>query len=134
MAERLGVRIRYSAEPRASGNWRGARASASKQLAPLFLVVYGDSYLPIDYTEPIRRLEKSSAVGLIVVYDNRFGDTSVRNNVLIDGQLRVIRYGKGTGDPSLTHVEAGVLAFRREVLGLFPEQESLRSSRTSFRD
>jgi len=57
----------------------------------------------------------------VAVYDNRFGDTSVRNNIALDEQCRVISYSKeSVGDPSLTYVEAGVLAFRQDVLELLP--------------
>src|SRR5262249_48316866 len=84
--------------------------------------IYGDSYLPIHYAEVLTLLESSVATGVVAVYDNRLGHTSVRNNVALDEGRRVVRYDKtSVDDPELTHVEAGVMAFRRSVLELLPD-------------
>ncbi len=117
----LGLSIRYSREPEPLGTG-GAFLRARHLLAPDFLVIYGDSYLPIPYAEVIRRLRASSAQGSLVVYDNRRGDTSVRNNVAIDANGYVARYAKD--DPvaaGLTHVDAGVAAFVKPALHLLED-------------
>src|SRR5687767_14814332 len=64
-----GLSVRYSREavPQGTG---GALRDAAGQLAESFLLIYGDSYLPIDYTAVGRRLADSSALGVAVVYDN----------------------------------------------------------------
>ena len=117
---RFGLSIRYSRESTPLGTG-GALREAGHLLAESFLVIYGDSYLPIRYAEVLTHLESYTATGVVVIYDNRFGDTSVRNNIAVDENSRVIRYEKGpAGDPALTHVEAGVLAFRRRLLDLVP--------------
>ncbi|MBT9133259.1 MAG: hypothetical protein DDT33_01795 [Firmicutes bacterium] len=56
----------------------------------------------------------------MVVYDNR-KDTGVKNNVELDRDLMVIRHDKESSDPGLKYVEAGVLALKREALGLMKE-------------
>jgi NDP-sugar pyrophosphorylase family protein len=84
-------------------------------LGESFLVLNGDSYLPIDYRPVAECLEGSSAEAVIVAYDNAFGDTGVRHNLeLGDGGL-VIRYDKSGAAP-VTHVDAGVIALRRRAL------------------
>lgn len=114
----LGLRLSYSRELSPMGTG-GAIRDAREKLHDAFLVIYGDSYLPIQYGEAFDRLAATGADGLLVVYDNRLGDTSVKNNVDVDDQQYVIRYEKDSPDP-LHYVEAGVLVFRRSVLDLMP--------------
>jgi NDP-sugar pyrophosphorylase family protein len=116
----LGLNLKYSREATPMGTG-GAVRDAAKWLADSFLLTYGDSYLPIDYREPMRRLQQLGTLGLAVVYDNR-EDTTVRNNVAIDSDGFISRYAKGAEGPELRYVEAGVLAFRRDVIGLLPSQ------------
>lgn len=118
---RLGLRIRYSCENTPLGTG-GALRLAAPLLAEQFLLIYGDSYLPVDYQAVVRSLDASGAVGLVVVYNNRLADTSVRNNISVDAEGFVVRYDKeAVNDPTLDFVEAGVLAFRRSVIDLIPE-------------
>ncbi len=118
---RLGLSIRYSRETTPLGTG-GALRLAAKLLYEQFLVIYGDSYLPIDYRDVAHALDISSAVGLVVAYDNGLSDTSVRNNISVDADGSVLRYDKdAVNDPTLAFVEAGVLAFRRSVIRLIPE-------------
>jgi NDP-sugar pyrophosphorylase family protein len=116
----FGIRLRYNREATPMGTG-GAVRDAANLLADSFLLIYGDSYLPIDYCEPMRRLEQMGTLGLAVVYDNQ-EDTTVRNNVAIDSDGFIIRYAKGADSPDFRYVEAGVLAFRRDVIGLLPSQ------------
>jgi NDP-sugar pyrophosphorylase family protein len=116
---RWGLSLRYAREetPQRTG---GALRDAAPLLAEAFLLLYGDSYLPICYADVWHALVDSPACGVAVVYDNA-DDTSVRNNVAVDEDGYVCRYDKGgAGGGRLTHVEAGVLALRKGVLGLIP--------------
>jgi mannose-1-phosphate guanylyltransferase len=118
---RVGLSIHYSRETTPLGTG-GALRLAAHLLDEQFLVIYGDSYLPIDYRDVARTLDTSGAVGVVVVYDNRLADTSVSNNIAVDAEGLVVRYDKdAAGDADLGFVEAGVLAFRRSVVGLIPE-------------
>jgi mannose-1-phosphate guanylyltransferase len=118
---RLGLSIRYSREIAPLGTG-GALRLAAHLLDEQFLVIYGDSYLPIDYRDVARTLDDSGAQGVVVVYDNRLADTSVRNNIAVDAEGLVVRYDKdAAADPAMAFVEAGVLAFRRLVVDLIPE-------------
>jgi NDP-sugar pyrophosphorylase family protein len=115
----FGVRLQYSQEPVPLGTG-GALALAAPLLGDSFLLLYGDSYLPIAYPEVLSRLEVGRKGSLMVVYDNRHEDTSVRNNVALDDAGSVLRYDKTGQSEDLQYVEAGVLAFRRDVLSLIP--------------
>jgi NDP-sugar pyrophosphorylase family protein len=117
---RLGLRLSYSREPSPLGTG-GALREAKNLLHDAFLLIYGDSYLPIQYAEAYELLISTGAQGLVVVYDNRLGDTSVTNNIELDDQGYVTRYEKDSAD-RLPYVEAGVLALRRSVVELMPPQ------------
>jgi len=118
---RLGLRIRYSRERRPLGTG-GALREARRLLDDSFLLMYGDSLLPIDYSGAIRCLEDAAALGVIVVYRDPSGDTAVRPNVALDRGGLVARYDKtAAAGVGLEYVEAGVSCFRREVLDLLPD-------------
>jgi mannose-1-phosphate guanylyltransferase len=118
---RFGLSIRYSRETSPIGTG-GALRLAAHLLAEQFLVIYGDSYLPIDYQDVARSFTASGTIGMVVVYDNRLADTSVHNNVAVDGEGLVLRYEKeAREDSDLAFVEAGILAFRRSVVDMIPE-------------
>src|SRR5260370_3487522 len=116
----LGLAIRYSREDQPCGT-AGALRDARALLADSFLLIYGDSYLPILYPAVYQRLASSGAQGLVVVYDNQRGDTSVKNNIDVDDSEFVTIYEKDSARP-LSYVEAGVLAFRKSCLNLIPPQ------------
>ena len=109
-----GVKLDYAWEKSPLGTG-GAIRNALDKLEEDFLLLYGDSYLPIDYQPVAAAFRQSQALGLIVVYDNRRGDTGVPENVATDDQGWVTRYAKGEGGSNLRYVEAGVLSFRRQV-------------------
>jgi NDP-sugar pyrophosphorylase family protein len=121
---RWGLSLRYAREETLQRTG-GALRDAGPLLAGAFLLLYGDSYLPIRYADVWHALVNSPACGVAVVYDNA-DDTSVQNNVAVNEDGYVSRYDKH-GEPGasatggrLTHVEAGVLALRKGVLGLIP--------------
>ena len=114
----MGLTLRYSREESPLGTG-GALRQAADLLADKFLVIYGDSYLPMQYRTALDALGNSRARGLLVVYDNRLEDTWVKSNVALDDDCNVVRYAKDSGDRNkLDYVEAGVSAFRRSVLDL----------------
>jgi NDP-sugar pyrophosphorylase family protein len=115
----LNLRISYSRELSPLGTG-GALRQACGLFQDSFLLIYGDSYLPIRYADAMERLASSGAEGVVVVYDNRLADTSVKNNIELDDDGYVSRYEKDSPD-RLSFVEAGVLAFRRSVVDWMPE-------------
>jgi NDP-sugar pyrophosphorylase family protein len=125
----LGLAIRYSREPQPRGT-AGALREARSLLAGTFLLIYGDSYLPIDYAAVFERLGRSGAQGLVVVYDNQ-RDTSVKNNIDVDSSGFVTVYEKDSGR-ILSYVEAGVLAFRKSCLDLIPPAGAVSLEREIF--
>ena len=119
----LGIRISYSREPQPLGTG-GALREARHLLGDLFVLIYGDSYLPIQYAQVADHLAASQATGVMVVYRDPAGETSVPGNVSLDESGLVSRYDKtAVADPELQYIEAGVLAFRRTMLDLIPPHD-----------
>jgi NDP-sugar pyrophosphorylase family protein len=128
----LGLQIRYSREPHPLGTG-GALREARHLLADLFVLIYGDSYLPIGYVGVAERLTVGKATGVMVVYRDSAGETSVRSNVALEESGLVSRYDKtAVNDPELQYIEAGVLAFRRSVLDLIPPHDPVSLEQQVF--
>ena len=116
----FGLSIAYSRETTPLGTG-GAIRAAQRLLAESFLVIYGDSYLPIEYAQVLETLDQSAASGVVTVYDNQHADTGVTNNIAIDQQGWITKYAKDQPhDPELKYVEAGVLALKSEIVSDFP--------------
>jgi NDP-sugar pyrophosphorylase family protein len=64
----FGVSIRYSYEQGRLMGTAGAIKQAEDLLEDVFLVQYGDSYLPIDYPAVVKHFQKHDRLGLMVVY------------------------------------------------------------------
>jgi NDP-sugar pyrophosphorylase family protein len=119
----FGLAVEYSEDgPKLLGT-AGALRRALPLLESTFLVTYGDSYLPFDYSAPLRDLEAHpEALGSMSVFENRGRwDAS---NTRVEGQL-VASYEKGATSPDVTFIDYGAIALRREVIAALPEGEPL---------
>jgi MurNAc alpha-1-phosphate uridylyltransferase len=111
---RHGLRVLYAKEGARLLGTGGALRAALDCLEPTFLVTYGDSYLPFDYSGPLRTLDAhEDCDGVMSVYRNngRF-DAS---NVALKGDW-VALYAKGGKDPALDCIDYGAIALRRELV------------------
>ncbi len=113
----LGLKISYSQEKEELLGTGGALKQAQSLLGDNFFVINGDTYLPIDYREIKRAFLSRGKKALMVVYTNQ-EYTGTEDNVALDNELVVTRHDKKSPDSGLEYVEAGVLAFKREVLEL----------------
>ena len=117
---KLGINIAYSQEKKLLGTG-GALKQAQGLLDERFLVINGDTYLPINYKEVESSFFHRGKKAMVVVYDNR-EDTGVKNNVVLDDHLMVVRYDKEKPDPGIGYVEAGILVLKRETLDIIPNK------------
>ena len=83
---RWGVQIRYSYEKELLGTG-GALKLASDLIEEKFLLLYGDSYLDIDYNDFVIFFEKQNTTGSVVIYDNEMGDTKVKKTLQLREHL-----------------------------------------------
>lgn len=109
-----GMSITYSFEERPLGTG-GALKNAENHLDDCFYLIYGDSFIPIDYFSLKRHFTEIDKTVLMVVYDNR-EDTWVLNNVSLDKRGMVTQYQKDSANATLHYVDAGVLVLKKEVL------------------
>ncbi len=115
-----GVEIQYSFDGEKLLGTGGALIRALPKLGDAFYVLYGDSYLPIDYAAVGRAFLASGKQGLMTVYENRGRyDTS---NVWFDGgNIRV--YDKRSRLPEMHHIDYGLGLLRAEALAACPRDE-----------
>ena len=114
---RCGVRIEYSIEDGPLGT-AGALRRARDLLGPEFLVIYGDSYLFLDFQAVARHFQSSDKLGLMTVYKNH--DKFDRSNTAIRQGL-IARYDKRGDSRDLTYIDYGASILRQEALDLVPD-------------
>ena len=115
-----GVSLRYSFDgPKLLGTG-GALIQALPLLGDRFYVLYGDSYLPIDYHAVGDAFLKSGKLGLMTVYENseRFDSSNVWFQ---DGAIRA--YDKKVKLTEMRHIDYGLGLFRREAFDAFPREQ-----------
>ena len=117
---RFDVRIEYSFDgPRLLGTG-GALKQAVGKLGDRFFVLYGDSYLPIDYMEVAEAFEQSGKSALMTVFKNE--NRWDKSNVWFDG-TEIRRYHKESQTPEMLHIDYGLGILRSTVLADWPDQE-----------
>lgn len=113
----LGVRIRYSEEEGRLLGTAGAIKNAEPLLSDDFFLMYGDSYLMIDYREVMRYFRRFDRLGLMVVWRNV--DRFERSNVMVEGNLVTV-YNKDQKSPGMVYINYGLSVLRKEALAFVP--------------
>jgi len=114
--QKFGVRIQYSEEKNGLLGTGGALKNAEEFLGNEFFVMYGDSYLFLDYQEVIDYFHESDTLGLMVVYKNH--NKYDKSNVIVEnGFVKV--YDKSTTSPGMIYIDAGLSVLKKEVLAFF---------------
>ena len=109
---RFGLELCYSRDgPRLLGT-AGAVRRALPLLGDEFLVLYGDTYLRIDYADVARAFRASSLPALMTVLQNR-GAWGRSNARYADG--RILGYDKSNPPAGADWIDYGLLAFHRGV-------------------
>jgi len=116
----LGLRISYSYDGDRLLGTGGALRQALPRLGPLCLVLYGDSYLDIDYGAILDHFELCPELGLMTVFRND-GRWDTSNVAFQDGRL--LRYNKRQPDPAMAYIDYGASLFRATALERIPSNE-----------
>ena len=119
--KKFGVSIKYSIEkPNNLLGTAGALKNAQQYLEDAFFVMYGDSYLPINFNIIYDTFEKSGKLALMTIYKNNNNfDTS---NVAINDNLVTI-YDKFDTNKNLEYIDYGLLILKKQVLGIIPPRK-----------
>ncbi len=119
---RFGLNIRYSYDGPQPLGTGGAVRKALHLLGDAFFVLYGDSYLPIDYAAVEEAFNASGKDALMTVYRNR--DQGDRSNVQFE-RGRILAYNKVNRTKEMQFIDYGLGAFRRIAFEAFPENTIL---------
>ena len=114
--KKFGVNLTYSREGKRLLGTAGALKNAEKLLEKEFFLIYGDSYLPMNYREPLELFHSLDKMGLNVVYKNH--DKYEKSNMAVKDGL-VVKYSK-EGGRDLVYIDAGLSIFKKRVLELIP--------------
>jgi len=117
----FGVKVRYSPD----GEKLLGTGGALKQAIPLlgdgaFFVLYGDSYLPIDFRAVGEAFLASDAEGLMTVFRNE-GQWDKSNVIFEDERIRV--YDKKRQLPEMRHIDYGLGVLKTRVFDAWPSGE-----------
>jgi NDP-sugar pyrophosphorylase family protein len=114
----LGVRIRYSFDgPKLLGTG-GALKKALTLLPDAFFVLYGDSYLPVDYQAVARAFHEADKPALMTVFAN--SDAWDTSNVWFEeGRIRL--YSKREKWPEMRHIDYGLMICTKEMFNDSPD-------------
>jgi NDP-sugar pyrophosphorylase family protein len=108
----FGIRLDYSFDgPKLLGTG-GAIKRALPLLGDEFFVLYGDSYLPVEYRPIAEFFRHSGKPGLMTVYRNE-GHYDTSNVVFRDGEITV--YDKKSRSPEMRHIDYGLSLFKASV-------------------
>lgn len=115
--------IRYSEDEPSLLGTGGALRKALPLLREFFMVLYGDSYSCVDYSELLRtylkqRSEGSGAQGLMTLFKNQNRwDSS--NAVFKEGRL--LKYDKKNKTPDMEYIDHGAIFLERSALDRQPK-------------
>ena len=112
-----GVKLEYAFDGPVLLGTGGALKRALPLLGEKFFVLYGDSYLPIDFKPVAESFERSDRLGLMTVYQNE-GRYDTSNVVFGDGEIKV--YDKKNKLPEMRHIDYGLSLFKASAFGEWP--------------
>jgi len=116
----FGLRLDYSfdgPEPLGTG---GAIKRALPLLGDEFFVLYGDSYLPVEYRPIAEFFRHSGKLGCMTVYRNE-GRYDTSNVVFRDGEIAV--YDKKNRPPEMRHIDYGLSLFKAAVFDSYSSDQ-----------
>lgn len=107
-----GIKIEYSLDGPVLLGTAGAIKQALPLLGKSFFVMYGDSYLPINFADVWQRFQEARRPGLMTVFPN-YGRWEISNVWFEDGEIR--KYSKKDLRPEMQYVDYGLSVFKAEV-------------------
>jgi MurNAc alpha-1-phosphate uridylyltransferase len=119
-SRRFGLRIEYSFDAPGLDGTLGAIRRAQTLLGDRFLVLYGDTYLRLDYRAAADEWLRSGCLGLMVVLRND-GKWDESNTVYAEG--RVIEHDKWTPTSRMRWIDYGLGGLNAEALDQVPVSE-----------
>lgn len=116
-----GIKIEYSLDGETQLGTGGAIKNCLNKLGESFAVIYGDSYLPIDYGQVEEAFKHSTKSALMTVFENQ-NSLDASNVEYTNGKL--IEYAKGSSNPRMRHIDYGLSYFHSSVFDAFPSDNA----------
>lgn len=118
--EKWEIDIKYSYEKENLMGTGGALKIAEDLIKDDFLLLFGDTFLDIDYQDLISYFHKKNKMGVVVVLKTL--ERLLINNILVDDRNEVIKYDKNAGEGA-NCVDAGVLIFKKDIFDFIKKNE-----------
>jgi NDP-sugar pyrophosphorylase family protein len=114
----LGIRIRYSFDGSKLLGTGGAVKRSLALLPDAFFVLYGDSYLPVDYQAVAAAFQEAGEPALMTVFAN--ADAWDTSNVWFEhGEIRL--YSKREKLPEMRYIDYGLMICTRQIFCDYPD-------------
>lgn len=117
---RFGLEVQFSYDGNTLLGTGGAIRKALPLLGGEFFVLYGDSYLPIDYRSVANAFTTANKHGLMTVFKND-GQWDASNVWMEGNEVRL--YDKTANLPQMHHIDYGLSVFRQEFFSRRNEGE-----------
>ncbi len=117
----FGLKVSYSPDGDKLLGTGGALKQALPMLGDAFFVLYGDSFLPIDFTAVERDFISSGKPALMTVLEN--GSRWDKSNVVYRDH-QIVEYNKAQTRPEMMHIDYGLGVMSREVFDQTPDGEA----------
>ncbi len=118
--EKFGVHIAYSYDGKKLLGTGGAIKKLMPKLPDNFFVLYGDSYLPIDYQGVATHFRTSGKPALMTVFRN--DNAWDRSNVWFEEET-IRRYSKTELLPQMSYIDYGLTVCSRTIFEEYPANE-----------
>ena len=118
--EKYDVKLDYSFDGDKLLGTGGAIKRALPLLGDEFFVLYGDSYLPVEYAPIAEFLQRSGKLGCMTVYHNE-GKYDTSNVVFAGGEIKV--YDKKAKLPEMRHIDYGLSLFKASAFDSYPADQ-----------
>ena len=119
--EQFGVKLDYSFDGDKLLGTGGAIKRALPLLGDEFFVLYGDSYLQVDYAPIADFFRRSGKLGCMTVYRNE-GKYDTSNVFFAGGEIKV--YDKKAKLPEMRHIDYGLSLFKGAAFDSHPAGQS----------
>lgn len=113
-----GTRVQYSYETNNLLGTGGAIRNALHLLTDEFFVLYGDSWLEIDYRSVYESFRNSGYSALMTVFENE-GHWDTSNVEMVESRISL--YSKTKLNPRMTHIDYGLAILKSDLFEAYQE-------------
>jgi len=116
--EKFGVNIKYSHDGEKQLGPIGALKNAEHFVDDTFFILYGDSYLNLDYQKMYSYFKNQNKLGLMAVYKNfnRFD----KSNIIVKNNM-IVAYGEKERTKDMIYIDYGTSLLNKKALNLIPK-------------